>query len=149
MTLFYPAQMSAGTFIHLLAVHIAVLLFILLFFFFFCSCLFMSRSVRVIYLPKTAPETVAQINICCKVWSIERKYCVSRKTYTKFKSHRHSLVSCNWSTECIFKNRQSLGKKISEIKLARQYKLIWLPFKCQKMFRDSRTSDVKSNMKGK
>lgn len=34
MTLFYPAQMSAGTFIHLLAVHIAVLLFILLFFFF-------------------------------------------------------------------------------------------------------------------
>lgn len=46
MMLFYPAQMSGGTFIHLLAVHIAVLIFI----FFFLSVVYLCLDLREIYM---------------------------------------------------------------------------------------------------
>lgn len=49
------------------------------------------------------------------------------------------------------KNKQSLkkgkNKKRGGRKLTRLYKLILLPFRCQKVFRDSGAIDVMSNMK--
>lgn len=144
--LFYPAQMCVGTFIHLLAIHIAVLLFMI---FLFSLLLFIYVQIckRYISLKNSSRDRCTDKHLLQGMVHREKIMCQQRNQHQiPAKSHRHNPISCNWSTECIFKAQEI---EISERKLARCCKLISLPFKSQKMFRDSRVSDVKSNVKGK